>query len=153
MPVDIRLPKAGDSITEAFIGQWQVKEGTWVDVDQNIVVIETEKAAFDVPAPVAGILSKTLKKNGDKALVNEVIAQIDPAPRPANVAPAATPAPVLVVPVPAAPCRRCARRPGCAGRRTTARAARDVMSRWGTPRDPQGLRRAQEAGCQCPQGC
>ncbi len=93
MPVDIRLPKAGDSITEAFIGQWQVKEGTWVDVDQNIVVIETEKAAFDVPAPVAGILSKILKKNGDKALVNEVIAQIDPAPRPANVAPAATPAP------------------------------------------------------------
>ncbi|RLS39062.1 MAG: 2-oxoglutarate dehydrogenase complex dihydrolipoyllysine-residue succinyltransferase [Planctomycetota bacterium] len=90
MAVDIRLPKAGDSITEAFIGQWQAKEGTWVDVDQNIVVIETEKAAFDVPAPVAGILTKILKKNGEKALVNEVIAQIEPAPRPANVAPAAT---------------------------------------------------------------
>lgn len=91
MAVEIRLPKAGDSITEAFIGQWQVKEGTWVDVDQNIVVIETEKAAFDVPAPVAGILTKILKKNGEKALVNEVIAQLDPAPRPAGAAPA-TPA-------------------------------------------------------------
>ncbi len=91
MPVDIRLPKAGDSITEAFIGQWQVKEGTWVDVDQNIVVIETEKAAFDVPAPVAGIVTKILKKNGDKALVNEVIAQMEPAPRPAGVAPAPIP--------------------------------------------------------------
>ena len=91
MAVDIRLPKAGDSITEAFIGQWQAKEGTWVDIDQNIVVIETEKAAFDVPAPVAGILTKILKKNGEKALVNEVIAQIEPAPRPANVAPAAAP--------------------------------------------------------------
>ncbi len=91
MPVDIRLPKAGDSITEAFIGQWLVKEGTWVDVDQNIVVIETEKAAFDVPAPVAGIVSKILKKNGDKALVNEVIAQMEPAPRPAGVVPAPVP--------------------------------------------------------------
>jgi 2-oxoglutarate dehydrogenase E2 component (dihydrolipoamide succinyltransferase) len=92
MPVDIRLPKAGDSITEAFIGQWQVKEGTWVDVDQNIVVVETEKAAFDVPAPVAGIVTKIIKKNGDKALVNEVIAQMEPAPRPAGVAPAPAPA-------------------------------------------------------------
>ena len=92
MAVDIRLPKAGDSITEAFIGQWQVKEGTWVDVDQNIVVIETEKAAFDVPAPVAGIVTKILKKNGDKALVNEIIAQMEPAPRPAGVAPAPVPA-------------------------------------------------------------
>ncbi len=92
MPVDIRLPKAGDSITEAFIGQWQVKEGTWVDVDQNIVVVETEKAAFDVPAPVAGIVTKIIKKNGDKALVNEVIAQMEPAPRPAGVAPRPAPA-------------------------------------------------------------
>ncbi len=99
MAVDIRLPKAGDSITEAFIGQWQVKEGTWVDVDQNIVVIETEKAAFDVPAPVAGILTKILKKNGDKALVNEVIAQMEPAPRPAGVAPA----PPAAAPAAAAP--------------------------------------------------
>ena len=102
MAVDIRLPKAGDSITEAFIGQWQVKEGTWVDVDQNIVVIETEKAAFDVPAPVAGILSKIHKKNGDKALVNEVIAQIEPAPRPANSTPAAAPAPSPAAAAPAA---------------------------------------------------
>ncbi len=103
MAVDIRLPKAGDSITEAFIGQWQAKEGTWVDIDQNIVVIETEKAAFDVPAPVAGILTKILKKNGEKALVNEVIAQIEPAPRPANVAPAAAPkAAPAATPAPAA---------------------------------------------------
>ena len=44
-----------------------------------------------MPAPVAGIVTKILKKNGDKALVNEVIAQMEPAPRPAGVAPAPIP--------------------------------------------------------------
>jgi 2-oxoglutarate dehydrogenase E2 component (dihydrolipoamide succinyltransferase) len=77
MSIEIKVPSMGESITEAYVGQWYKKEGESIDEDENLVELESEKATFDVPAPVAGVIEKILKKNGDTAEVGEVIGYID----------------------------------------------------------------------------
>lgn len=84
MSMEINVPSVGESITEVFIGEWYVKPGDWVDVDQNLVGLETDKATFDVPAPQAGVIEKILKPAGEKAMVGEKIAILKPGPAPAG---------------------------------------------------------------------
>ncbi|SFJ47421.1 2-oxoglutarate dehydrogenase complex dihydrolipoyllysine-residue succinyltransferase [Planctomicrobium piriforme] len=78
MSVEIKIPSVGESISEVFIGEWYVKEGTWVDVDTNLVGLETDKATFDVPAPQAGVLKSISKKAGESAAVGETVAILEP---------------------------------------------------------------------------
>lgn len=94
MPVEIKVPAVGESISEVFIGEWYVTEGTWVDVDTNLVGLETDKATFDVPAPAAGIVTSIEKQAGTSAGIGEVIAHLEPGPKPAG-----TSAPTPSVPV------------------------------------------------------
>ncbi|MCA9053346.1 MAG: 2-oxoglutarate dehydrogenase complex dihydrolipoyllysine-residue succinyltransferase [Planctomycetaceae bacterium] len=85
MSIAIKVPSVGESISEVFIGEWYAPEGTWVDVDQNVVGLETDKATFDVPAPVAGTIRKVLKQAGETAAVGEVIAEMEESAQPAKV--------------------------------------------------------------------
>ena len=82
MSTEIRVPAVGESISEVFIGEWYVSEGEWVDVDENLVGLETDKATFDVPAPAAGTITKVLKQAGDSADVGELIAELEEGPAP-----------------------------------------------------------------------
>ena len=92
MATDVKVPAAGESITEVFIGTWLKSVGDSVKADEPIVEIETDKATLEVPAPVAGVLTDQLKSAGDSATVGEVIARIDEAAAgEAAAAPAATP--------------------------------------------------------------
>lgn len=75
--VAIKIPEVGESISEVSIGEWLKHEGDLVERDEDIVVIETDKATVEVPAPEAGRVTKILKNSGDTASVNEVIAYID----------------------------------------------------------------------------
>ena len=77
MPVEVKVPSVGESITEVQIGQWRKAEGDAVEQDEPLIELESEKATFDVPAPAAGVISKLLKQPGDTAAVGEVIAHID----------------------------------------------------------------------------
>jgi 2-oxoglutarate dehydrogenase E2 component (dihydrolipoamide succinyltransferase) len=91
--VEIKVPAVGESITEVFIGEWYVGEGAFVELDGNVVGLETDKATFDVPAPVTGRVTKVLKSGGETAEVGEVIGMMV-----AEEAPAATAAPVSGAP-------------------------------------------------------
>ncbi len=82
MSVEIKVPTVGESITEVFIGQWHVAEGQWVEIDKDLVGLETDKATFDMPAPQSGILTKIFKGDGEEAEVGEVIGELEPAERP-----------------------------------------------------------------------
>ena len=85
MAVEIKVPAVGESITEVFIGEWYAAEGDWVEVDSDVVGLETDKATFDVPAPSSGVISSILKNNGETASVGEVIGYVDEtAERPAD---------------------------------------------------------------------
>ncbi|MDB5337230.1 MAG: sucB [Planctomycetaceae bacterium] len=97
MAVELKVPSMGESIKEVQIGEWLKKEGDWVNKDENVLIVESEKSNAEIPAPSAGILTKILSKPGEMVLVDAVVAQIDPngkAPAggaPAKAAPAAAP--------------------------------------------------------------
>lgn len=84
--VEIKVPSVGESITEVFIGEWYIGSGSFVELDGNVVGLETDKATFDVPAPIAGTITKILKDAGETAEVGEVIGFMTPSAAPAAVA-------------------------------------------------------------------
>jgi 2-oxoglutarate dehydrogenase E2 component (dihydrolipoamide succinyltransferase) len=95
MPVEVRIPSPGESITEVTVGNWRVAEGQAVAVDAALVEIETDKANLDVPAPSAGVLVKRVLETGAIAKVGDVVALLE-AGATATAAPeakASTPAP------------------------------------------------------------
>jgi 2-oxoglutarate dehydrogenase E2 component (dihydrolipoamide succinyltransferase) len=94
MPIELKVPEVGESITEVMIGTWKKREGDVVAIDDAIVEIESDKATVELPAPAAGTIAKVLKGSGATAKVGEVIGYLEPAGA-AAVAP--------VAPTPAAP--------------------------------------------------
>ena len=89
MSVELKVPAAGESVTEVVIAEWLKDVGEHVTEDESVAVIETDKANMEIPAPAAGRLEKRLKQAGESALVGEVIGLIDetaagqaPSPKP-----------------------------------------------------------------------
>ena len=78
MSIELKVPEVGESIKEVLIGDWLKSEGDHVQRDEDIVVIETDKATVEVAAPESGTISKVLKRTGDKATVGDVIAYLEP---------------------------------------------------------------------------
>ena len=98
MPLDIRVPALGESVTEATIGQWLKKEGAAVNADEPLVELETDKVTVEVRAPAAGVLSIIGAKTGDTVKVGGVIGKLTEGGAPAAAAaPKANPAAVAAV--------------------------------------------------------
>jgi len=102
MPVEIRVPQLGESISEATVLRWLKKEGEAVQAGEPVVELETDKVNVEVPAEGSGVLAAVSKREGETVLVGEVIGLIsgdgarpaEPAPpRPAAVVSPAQPAP------------------------------------------------------------
>src|SRR5262245_27177273 len=89
MPVEqLRVPRAGESISEATLNRWLKPDGAFVNVDEPVVELGTDKATQEVAASVAGRLRHRAKE-GDTVAVDAVIAEIDTdAKAPAEKAPA-----------------------------------------------------------------
>ena len=90
--IDVKAPSVGESITEVVIGEWLKQPGEWVDEDESIVVVESDKVNMEVPAPKAGVLTKALNEEGDTVAVGALIAQIDPEAQPTESSKAEEPA-------------------------------------------------------------
>ncbi|HWP35423.1 MAG TPA: lipoyl domain-containing protein, partial [Thermodesulfobacteriota bacterium] len=80
MTVELRVPAVGESITEVQIGDWLVAPGEAVERDAPVVVLETDKATMELPAPVRGRVARVLKRTGERARVGEVIAHLEELP-------------------------------------------------------------------------
>ena len=76
MPVEMRVPEVGESITEVQIGAWLKAEGDHIERDEVLVEIESDKATLELPAPVSGTLTKVLAKQGAIVKVGELIAEL-----------------------------------------------------------------------------
>lgn len=74
--IDIKVPAVGESISEVTLVKWLKKDGDYVDRDEVIAELESEKATFEVNAEKAGSL-KTLGKEGDTLKIGDVLANID----------------------------------------------------------------------------
>ncbi|WP_029064199.1 2-oxoglutarate dehydrogenase complex dihydrolipoyllysine-residue succinyltransferase [Labrenzia sp. DG1229] len=88
--VDVITPSAGESVTEAEVGEWSVKVGDVVKVDDTLVELETDKAAQEVPAPVGGTVVKIAAETGATVEPGVLLCQIDPSGAAAAAAPVAT---------------------------------------------------------------
>jgi 2-oxoglutarate dehydrogenase E2 component (dihydrolipoamide succinyltransferase) len=108
--IEIKVPTVGESINEVTLLKWTKKDGDYVERDEVIAELESEKATFEVNAEQAGVL-KTVAKEGDTLEIGSVLANIDEAAAkpagaakaaPAAAQPAPTAAPAEATPVAAA---------------------------------------------------
>lgn len=99
MPIELKIPTVGESISKVQLGEWQVAEGEYADKDKTLVEMDSDKAVFELPAPVSGVVTKLLKQAGESADVGEVVAYMEESARPATQAakPASEPKPSVVV--------------------------------------------------------
>ncbi len=82
MAIEIKVPEVGESINEVTLLKWIRHSGDYVERDEVIAELESEKATFEVNAEKAGLLSAVVKE-GDDLKVGDVLATIDDtAPRP-----------------------------------------------------------------------
>jgi 2-oxoglutarate dehydrogenase E2 component (dihydrolipoamide succinyltransferase) len=77
MPIELKVPPVGESITEVQIGDWLKAEGEAVSRDEIIVKIETDKVTVDLPAPATGTITQIKAKKGAVAQVGEVIGYME----------------------------------------------------------------------------
>ncbi len=87
MPIEIKVPALGESITEALIAAWLKPVGAVVAVDEPLVELETDKITVEIPAPVAGVLSRQSAEEGATVEIGDIIGLIDPAGAAAETAP------------------------------------------------------------------
>ena len=74
----MKVPSPGESITEVEIAQWLVEDGDYVEKDQAIAEVDSDKATLELPAEASGII--TLKaEEGDAVAVGDVVCLIDTA--------------------------------------------------------------------------
>jgi 2-oxoglutarate dehydrogenase E2 component (dihydrolipoamide succinyltransferase) len=74
--VEVNVPSAGESVTEAQVGEIYKKAGDAVKADEPILELETDKAAQEVMAPVDGVLAEIVVKSGDEVKVGQLLARI-----------------------------------------------------------------------------
>ena len=77
MLIDVTVPQLGESVTEATLTKWLVKEGDAVQKDQPLAELATDKADSELPAPSSGRVTKLLVKEGDVVPVRAAICQIE----------------------------------------------------------------------------
>ncbi len=77
MPLELKVPSVGESITEVQIGAWLKRVGEPVRKDESLVEIESDKATAELPAPADGVLTQIVKKRGEIAQVGETIAYME----------------------------------------------------------------------------
>lgn len=98
--LEMKVPSPGESISEVEIAQWLVEDGDYVEKDQAIAEVDSDKATLELPAEESGTI--TLKaEEGDAVAVGAVVCLIDTsAERPAGMEAAAEAAPAPVVEAP-----------------------------------------------------
>jgi 2-oxoglutarate dehydrogenase E2 component (dihydrolipoamide succinyltransferase) len=104
--VDIVVPTLGESVTEATVAKWLVKEGDAVSADQPIVELETDKVTLEVNAPSAGVLTSIKTQAGATVSVGALLGSLEAGAKGAAAPAAAAPAPekkVEAAPVAPAP--------------------------------------------------
>lgn len=100
--IDIRVPALGESISEALVARWNVKDNDFVEQDQLLLELETDKVTMEVTAPARGRVTGIQAKVNAYVKVGDILAQIDDkANQDAHTTPPIpTPAPQVTPPQP-----------------------------------------------------
>ncbi|WP_164108078.1 MULTISPECIES: 2-oxoglutarate dehydrogenase complex dihydrolipoyllysine-residue succinyltransferase [Sphingobacterium] len=98
MSLEIKVPTVGESITEVTLAQWLKEDGDYVEMDENIAELESDKATFELPAEKAGIL-RIIAQEGDTLEIGAVVCTIEDGDAPAADKKADAPAAQASAPV------------------------------------------------------
>ena len=79
MLVEVKVPVLSESVAQATLLSWHKKQGEYVERNESLIDIETDKVVLELPAPMAGMLVKIIKGDGATVISSEVIATIDTA--------------------------------------------------------------------------
>lgn len=110
MSLEVKVPSVGESVQEGSIYKWHKNTGEYVEMDDVIVELETDKATVEIVAEASGVI-ETMRDEGDTVNVGDTLAKIDTAaakpaggaPAPKEEAPAANGSNGSAAPVAAAP--------------------------------------------------
>lgn len=83
MSLEIKVPTVGESISEVTLSQWLKQDGDYVEMDETIAELESDKATFELPAEKAGIL-RIVAQEGDTLEIGSVVATIEAGEAPAD---------------------------------------------------------------------
>ncbi|HSY97307.1 MAG TPA: 2-oxo acid dehydrogenase subunit E2, partial [Steroidobacteraceae bacterium] len=151
-PIEVLVPDIG-GFKDVSVIDVMVKDGQQIDKEAPLITLETEKAAMDVPAPMAGRITQVKLKQGDKVSEGSLILLIEPAaaagesPAAQPAAPAASAAAAPAAPAPAAPAPTAgatapAAKPPAAAAPPTAATAAMPAARTGAKVDEQAFSKA-----------
>ena len=73
---DVKLPPLAEGVTKANVSYWHKAIGDSVQEGEDLIELVTDKATFNMPAPVSGILSEIVVHEGEEASVGQVVAKI-----------------------------------------------------------------------------
>jgi len=99
MLIEVKVPQLPESVSEATLMTWNKKVGEFVNRDENLIDLETDKVVLELPAPQAGVITEIVEADGTTVTSGQLIARIDTAAKAGDAAPAAAAAPA---PAPAA---------------------------------------------------
>jgi 2-oxoglutarate dehydrogenase complex dihydrolipoamide succinyltransferase (E2) component len=81
------MPQMGVSVAEGTIVEWTKRPGDWVERDETICMVTTDKVDVEIPSPAAGRLSRILVEQGDTVDVGTALAELDAGARPGEAHP------------------------------------------------------------------
>jgi pyruvate dehydrogenase E2 component (dihydrolipoamide acetyltransferase) len=87
--VEVHLPPLGDTVEEARITSWLKQVGDSVELDEPLLLVETDKVETEIPSPVAGVLTAQLVSDGDTVDIGTLVGTVASADEPATPAPEA----------------------------------------------------------------
>src|SRR3954469_16066557 len=76
------MPQMGVSVAEGTIADWKKKPGDWIERDETICEISTDKIETEIPSPAAGRVTEILVEVGVTVPVGELLARIDTGSKP-----------------------------------------------------------------------
>ena len=74
---EVKLPPIAEGVDKANVCYWHRAAGDSVNEGEDLVELVTDKATFNLPAPVSGTVKEVLVKEGDEAKVGQVLAKIE----------------------------------------------------------------------------
>ncbi|RQO76192.1 dihydrolipoamide succinyltransferase [Aquitalea sp. FJL05] len=152
MIIEVKVPQLPESVSEATLMTWHKKAGDFVNRDENVIDLETDKVVLELPAPQAGVIVEIIEQDGATVVSGQLIARIDTAAKAGDAPAAVAAAPAVAAPaaVQAAP----AAAPGGAAMPSAAKLAAEtgvnLANVAGSGRDGRVLKEDVQAAAAAP---
>jgi 2-oxoglutarate dehydrogenase complex dihydrolipoamide succinyltransferase (E2) component len=91
--VEVSMPQMGISVAEGTILEWRKRPGDWVEADESICDVSTDKVDVEIPSPASGRLERILVEPGETVSVGTPLAELDTAAEPGEAHPEESPSP------------------------------------------------------------